>query len=148
MANPVCEVLLTDSELEPSADCVDASAGAFLDFWGVVRLQEGAREIHGLDYETHSSMAEHQLRVLGHEAIERFGLNRVIIRHRVGFIPVGKASLFVRITALHRAEAFQAMEWLVDELKKRVPIWKRPKFKVEQTRENESAKVGQAILHQ
>jgi hypothetical protein len=57
-------------------------------------------------------MAEHQLRVIGGEAIERFGLKLVIIHHRVGFVPVGKAR-FPRVAAPHRAEAVQAVEWLV-----------------------------------
>ncbi len=134
MANPVCEVLLTEEELEPAGD-VAASVGAVLDFLGVVRLEEGADEIHGLDYEAHPVMAEHQLREIGHEALERFRLNRILIRHRVGFVPVGKASLFVRLAAPHRAETFRAMEWVVNELKKRVPIWKHPRFKLSRSRE-------------
>lgn len=134
MANPVCEVLLTEKELEPAGD-VGPSVGAVLDFWGIVRVKEEARVIHGLDYEAHMVMAEYQLRQIGHEAVERFGLNRVVIRHRVGFIPVGKASLFTRIEATHRAETLRAMEWLVNELKKKVPIWKHPKFELSRPRE-------------
>ena len=132
MANPVCEVLLTEAELDyPAAERPDFGAGAMIDFLGLVRSQEGEREIEGLHYEAKGSMAEHQLRVISREAIERFGLKLVIIHHRVGFVPVGKASLFARVAAPHRAEAVRAVEWLVDELKKRVPIWKQPRFKVD-----------------
>jgi molybdopterin synthase catalytic subunit len=132
MANPVCEVLLTEAELDyPVAERPDFGVGAMIDFWGLVRSQEGEREIDGLHYEAKGSMAEHQLRAISREAIERFGLKLVIIHHRVGFVPVGKASLFARVAAPHRAEAVRAVEWLVDELKKRVPIWKLPRFKAD-----------------
>lgn len=132
MANPVCELLSSNADLEATGDWPDVSAGAVVDFWGVVRVQEGERNIKGIEYEAHPTMAEHQLRVIGKEAIERFGLRLAVVRHRVGFVPVGKASLFARVAAPHRKAALQAMEWLVDELKKRVPIWKHPKFEVDE----------------
>jgi molybdopterin synthase catalytic subunit len=131
MANPVCELLLTKGELERAGGWPDASAGAIVDFWGVVRMKEGDREIRGIDYEAHPAMAEHQLRLIGEQAIKHFGLAMAVIRHRVGFVPVGEASLFVRVAAPHRREAIEAMEWLVTELKKKVPIWKHPKFDVD-----------------
>jgi molybdopterin synthase catalytic subunit len=103
-----------------------------VDFWGVVRVAEGERNISGIEYEAHPAMATHQLHLIGREAIERFGLKLAVVRHRIGLVPVGKASLFARVAAPHRQEALQAMEWLVDELKKRVPIWKHPKFDVDE----------------
>jgi molybdopterin synthase catalytic subunit len=148
MANPVCEVLVTEAELHSVAEQPNPAAGAVIDFWGLVRLQEGEQEIDGLDYEAHGSMAEHQLGAIGREAIEQFGLKVVIIHHRVGFVPVGKASLFARVAAPHRAEAIRGVEWLVDELKKRVPIWKKPRFKVDQSGGRISAMKEQAITRQ
>jgi len=131
MANPVCELLSSEADLIATDDWPDVSSGAVVDFWGVVRVKEGERDIRGIEYEAHPVMAEHQLRLIGKEAIERFGLRLAVVRHRIGFIPVGKASLFARVAAPHRREAIQAMEWLVGELKKKVPIWKHPKFDVE-----------------
>ena len=106
-----------------------AAAGAVIDFWGVVRPTEHGREIEGIDYEAHREMAEHQLNRIAEQASARFGLKRVIIHHRIGFVAVGEASLFLRVATLHRSEGFQASQWIVDELKKKVPIWKRPRFK-------------------
>ena len=135
MANSVSEVLLTEEPLEGAAGTaasttdVDPSAGAIVDFWGVVRQLEDGRELDGIDYEAHETMAQHQMQLIANAANERFGLRRLLLHHRIGFVPAGEASLFLRVTAPHRAAAFEASEWIVDELKKKVPIWKKPKFK-------------------
>jgi molybdopterin synthase catalytic subunit len=144
MANSVCEVLLAQTRLEGAADTasttaqnVDPStslrtsltAGAIVDFWGVVRKMEEDREIDGIDYEAHQAMAEHQLRLIAENAAEKFQLKKVILHHRVGFVAAGEASLFLQVQAAHRAAAFEASKWIVDELKKKVPIWKRPRLR-------------------
>ena len=129
MANVVCEISVTPSPLAARAGDIDAvGAGAFVDFWGVVRPIEDGREIEGIDYDAHREMAEHQLKRIGEQAGERFGLKLVIIHHRIGFIAVGEPSLFLRVASPHRSEGFRASQWIVDELKKKVPIWKRPAF--------------------
>jgi molybdopterin synthase catalytic subunit len=129
MANVVCEISVTPSPLATRAGDIDAvGAGAFVDFWGVVRPTEDGREIEGIDYDAHREMAEHQLKRIGEQAAERFGLKLVIIHHRIGFIAVGEPSLFLRVASPHRSEGFRASQWIVDELKKKVPIWKRPAF--------------------
>jgi molybdopterin synthase catalytic subunit len=128
MANPVCEVLLTQQPLAapPHGDLVET--GAIVDFWGIVRRMEGQSAIAAIDYEAHAAMAEHQMRALAVAAVERFGLSEVRIVHRVGVVGVGEASLFVRVGSRHRAAALHACEWIIDELKKRVPVWKHPRF--------------------
>ena len=132
MANSVSQVLLTEARLEaPKEEDVDPSAGAVVDFWGVVRELEDGREIEGIDYEAHKAMAEHQMKMIGDAAAENFRLNKVLLHHRIGFVRAGEASLFLRVCAQHRAAAFEASKWIVDELKKKVPIWKRPRFKSE-----------------
>jgi molybdopterin synthase catalytic subunit len=108
---------------------VDSRAGAIVEFWGVVRDLEDGREIEGIDYEAHGAMAEHQLALIAEKAAARFELRRVVIRHRVGFVAIGEASLFLQVAAAHRAAAFEASKWMVDELKQKVPIWKHPRFK-------------------
>ena len=95
----------------------------------MVRRLEDGREIEGIDYEAHTEMAEHQLRQIAEQAVEKFRLQRVIVYHRIGFIAVGEPSLFVRVASPHRSEGFRASQWIVDELKKKVPIWKKPRLR-------------------
>ena len=129
MANFVCEVLLTEAPLDAPPQNHDVDAGAMVDFWGVVRRLEDGREIEGIEYEAHREMAEHQLRQIAEQAAENFRLRVVIVHHRVGFIAVGEPSLYLRLASLHREEAFRASQWIVDELKKKVPIWKKPRLR-------------------
>ena len=129
MANTVCDVLLTQEPLPPPGQQrVDPDAGAVVDFWGVVRQLEDGRRIDGIDYEAHRTMAEHQLRMVADAATEEFQLRKVLLYHRVGFVRAGEASLYLQVSAPHRAAAFEASKWMVDELKKKVPIWKKPRF--------------------
>jgi molybdopterin synthase catalytic subunit len=130
MANPVCEVLITEAQLNAAENRVDPAAGAAVDFRGIVRGSEDGREIEGIDYEAHRKMAEHQLKQIAEQAGREYGIRSITIHHRVGFVAVGEPSLFMRVCSPHREEAFQASRWIVNELKKKVPIWKRPRFKV------------------
>ena len=93
-------------------------------------MEEG-REIEGIEYEAHKAMAEHQCRAIVKSAAVKFEPTRVLIHHRIGFVPAGECSLFVRVSSQHRAKAFEASRWIVDELKRCVPIWKHPKFKID-----------------
>jgi molybdopterin synthase catalytic subunit len=128
MANSVCEIFLTEAPLK-ALNSNFAGAGAIVDFWGIVRRREDGREIEGIDYEANCEMAEYQLKRIAEQAAENFRLRVVLVHHRIGFILVGEPSLFLRVTSLHREEAFRASQWIVDELKKKVPIWKKPRFK-------------------
>jgi len=133
MANVVCEISVTQAPLLVQGSDI-AGAGAVIDFWGIVRPIEDGHEIDGIDYDAHREMAEHQLKRIAEQAAERFGLKWVIVHHRIGFIAVGEASLFLRVASSHRSEGFRASQLIVDELKKKVPIWKRPRFKLESYR--------------
>jgi molybdopterin synthase catalytic subunit len=128
MANSVSQVLLTEARLQTPKEDVDLMAGAIVDFWGVVREMEDGHEIDGIEYEAHRAMAEHQMKIIAHSAAEAFRLNQVLLHHRIGFVRAGEASLFLRVSARHRGAAFEASQWIVDELKKKVPIWKKPAF--------------------
>ena len=129
MANLVCEILLTEAPLDaPQKHPIEA--GAMVEFWGIVRRLENGRGIEGIEYEAHRQMARHQLRQIAEQAAHKFRLEVVTIHHRIGFIAVGEPSLFLRVASAHRSEGFRASQWIVDELKKKVPIWKRPRFKV------------------
>ncbi|MEY2484617.1 MAG: molybdopterin synthase catalytic subunit [Verrucomicrobiota bacterium] len=128
MANPLCEVLLTTAELQ-SGPKGSGAAGAIVDFWGVVRRLEQMREIKGIEYEANLAMAEHQLQRIAERSLGEFELQSIVIHHRLGFVAVGEASVFVRVTSQNRSQAFLASRWIMDELKRQVPIWKRPRFK-------------------
>ena len=131
MANNVCEILLTESLLGMPTRNDGGEAGAMVEFRGMVRRLEDGREIAGIEYEAHREMAEHQLKRIAEQAAEEFGLKFVAIHHRIGFIAVGEPSLIVSVASPHRGEGFRAAQWIVDELKKKVPIWKRPRFRTD-----------------
>jgi molybdopterin synthase catalytic subunit len=128
MANPLCEVLVSEERIAPLSENVPEETGAIVDFWGVVRRTEDARDITGIAYEAHRPMAEHQLRAIAEQALREFNLTAVRVQHRIGFVAEGEASLLVRVGSRHRPAAFCASAWIVEELKKRAPIWKHPAF--------------------
>jgi molybdopterin synthase catalytic subunit len=73
-------------------------------------------------------MAQHQMKLIAGTAAEKFVLDEVVLQHRIGFVAAGEASLFLRVSSGHRGAAYEASAWIVSELKKKVPIWKRPLF--------------------
>ena len=131
MAISVCEVSLTESPLDLPEACNDPGAGAIVVFWGAVRASEDGREITGIEYEAHRAMAEHQMRIVAESALEKFEVREIFLRHRVGFVPVAHPSVVVRVASAHRGAAFAASQWIMDELKRVVPIWKHPVFRDE-----------------
>ena len=100
--------------------------GAVVCFVGVVRGTERTVPIRALEYESFQPMAEHQINMLLDELAERWPLESVRLVHRVGRVNAGEPSLWVEVVAPHRAEAFAACQWLIDELKRVAPIWKKP----------------------
>ena len=120
------EILLTDQPLARPALHFSEAAGGVVEFYGVVRGKEGAAPITGIRYEAHWDMARHQLEKLAAEAADRFPLLGLTLHHRVGWVPVAEPSLFLRVSSAHRGPAFEAAEWLIIQLKLRVPIWKHP----------------------
>ena len=122
-------VSLTESALVLPESDNDPQAGAVVIFLGAVRSTETGREITGIEYEAHSAMAEHQMRMVAESASEKFAVREVTIHHRIGFVAAGQPSVVVRVTSGHRGAAFGASQWIMDELKQVVPIWKHPVFK-------------------
>lgn len=129
MAISNSEVLITNLPLQFPGELRDSVSGAMIDFWGRVRGIEDGRELEGINYEVHRIMAEYQMNLLAKKATIKFSLTGLLLLHRVGFVPVGEASLFLRVASHHRAAAFAASQWAIDELKQKIPIWKRPVFK-------------------
>jgi molybdopterin synthase catalytic subunit len=97
-------------------------------FDGIVRNHTRGRKTLFLDYEAYEEMADKQMRELAAEALERFGVRQVSIVHRLGRLNVGETSVLIVVASAHRAEAFEACRWLIDTLKKTVPIWKKETF--------------------
>ena len=146
MAISVCEVSLTETPLDLSEARNDPGAGAIVVFWGAVRANEDGREIAGIEYEAHHAMAEHQMRIVAESALGKFELREISLRHRVGFVPVAQPSVVVRVSSGHRGAAFAASQWVMDELKRVVPIWKRPVFKDEAAELTAKSKSPDALV--
>ena len=99
--------------------------GAVVYFLGVVRADEEGASIEALDYEAFERMAEHQFNLLFDELEKRWPVGSVRLVHRLGRVKVNEPSLWVEVVAPHRGEAFAACQWLIDEMKRVVPIWKK-----------------------
>jgi len=102
--------------------------GAVVVFDGIVRNNTRSRQTLYLDYEAYEEMAAKQMRVLAAEARTRFGVRHVTLVHRLGRLMVGETSVLIVVASAHRAQAYDASRWLIDTLKKTVPIWKRETF--------------------
>lgn len=100
--------------------------GAVVYFLGVVRGEEAGTAIEAIEYESFQRMAEHQFELLFDELAKRWPVESVRLVHRLGVVKVNEPSLWVEVVAPHRQEAFAACQWLIDELKRVVPIWKKP----------------------
>jgi molybdopterin synthase catalytic subunit len=107
----------------------DPRAGAVVVFLGTTRVQNEGRRVVRLEYEAFSAMAEREMQALVDQARRRWRLCRVAMAHRTGAVPVGQVSVGVAVSSGHRPEAFAACAWLIDRLKRTVPIWKREHFR-------------------
>jgi molybdopterin synthase catalytic subunit len=99
--------------------------GGIATFIGCARDFSEGREVSEISFDAYGSMALAEMHILRDEAIARFGLLDVRIVHRIGVIGAGGQIVFIAAGAEHRAPALQACQWLIDELKQRVPIWKK-----------------------
>ncbi|HEY4381495.1 MAG TPA: molybdenum cofactor biosynthesis protein MoaE [Acidobacteriaceae bacterium] len=104
------------------------SDGAVCVFDGIVRDNTRGRATLYLDYESYREMAIEQMQRLASEAITKFGVRDVALVHRLGRLMVGETSVLIVVASAHRAAAFDACRWLIDTLKKTVPIWKKETF--------------------
>jgi len=102
--------------------------GAVVVFDGIVRNHTRNRQTLYLDYEAYEEMALKQMDELARDAIARFGVRHVTLVHRLGRLQVGETSVLIVVASAHRGQAFDACRWLIDTLKKTVPIWKKETF--------------------
>ena len=107
-------------------------AGSIGWFCGVTRRttasDAGEKITESLSYEAHEPMARRELQKLADLALEKFSLHRVVLVHRLGEVPLGESSVVVGCSSSHRGATFQALAWIMDTLKQRIPIWKREMF--------------------
>jgi|SRR5579862_808865 len=104
------------------------SDGAMVTFEGVVRDNSRGRRTLFLDYESYEEMAIKEMNRLAENALAQFAIRQVVIVHRVGRLYVGETSVLIAVASEHRAAAFEACRWLIDTLKRTVPIWKKEHF--------------------
>ena len=123
-------LLITEQTIDEvalvAARGMSAGMGAAVYFTGVVRGNEEGVAIEAIDYEAFKPMAERQFQLLFDEMEKRWPVESVRLVHRLGVVRVNEPSLWVEIVAPHRGEAFAACQWLIDEMKRVVPIWKKP----------------------
>ncbi len=122
----VLEMPLEADRLRAAA--TDPAAGAVVVFEGCARDHHEGRDVEGLAYEAFVPMALTELERLRAEALDRFGLLRCLIHHRIGPVPLTEAAVVIVTASAHRKEAFEAAAWLMDRIKERVPIWKRERY--------------------
>ena len=123
-----CDIRVSGDPINAVQLSFSRTEGAVVDFFGVVRTLEGNHLIEGIRYEAFQRMAERQLLVIAEEAKSQYDLQQVLIYHRIGFVAVGEASLFVRVSARHRRAAFEGNSQIIEQLKIAVPIWKHPVY--------------------
>ena len=106
----------------------DPACGGYASFEGWVRDHNDGRRVLRLDYEAYEALALREGERIVREALQRFGASRATCVHRIGELALGETAVWVGVSAAHRAEAFAACRWIIDEVKHRVPIWKKEHY--------------------
>jgi molybdopterin synthase catalytic subunit/molybdopterin converting factor small subunit len=126
---PVVALVREAIDVEAITRAMKAGAdGAVVVFDGIVRDNTRGRQTLHLDYEAYEEMALRQMLLLRSESIEHHGVREVAIVHRLGRLVVGETSVLIVVASAHRGAAFEACRWVIDTLKKTVPIWKKEQF--------------------
>jgi molybdopterin synthase catalytic subunit len=124
-------VAIVDHPLDPTAllaEVADAGSGASTLFVGTVRRTNQGRSVTGIDYSAYGPMAEREMSAVVAEAAARFGALRIAVEHRVGTLALGEASIVIAVSHERRAGAMDAQRYLIEEIKRRVPVWKREHY--------------------
>jgi molybdopterin synthase catalytic subunit len=122
---------LTTNPVDVAALLAEASSprcGAVITFLGTVRRSPEDGDIEGIEYSAYPEMADKEFADIIAEAAGRWPEAVVALRHRTGYIPTGEASIAIVVAAPHRAEAYECSRYVIEETKKRVPIWKKERF--------------------
>jgi len=102
--------------------------GATVLFVGTVRNVNDGSPVTALDYSAYGAMAERELEAIAGEASQRFGTGDIVVEHRVGNLELGDASVVIAVAHPHRGAAYDASRYIIEELKKRLPVWKREHY--------------------
>jgi len=109
-------------------ELTDDTCGAFVSFEGWVRNHNEGQQVLSLDYEAYAPLAEKEGERILAEAMEKFPITAISCVHRVGELGIGDVAVWVGVSAGHRGEAFDACRYIIDEVKHRVPIWKKEHY--------------------
>lgn len=107
------------------AEVTSPECGGTCIFLGTVRNAPEDGGVTAIEYTAYDAMAEAELGRIVREAEQRWSTARVAARHRIGHVPVGEASIAIAVAAPHRAEAFAACRYVIEEVKHRLPVWKK-----------------------
>ena len=130
-------VALVDQVIDVAAliaEVSDASCGAASVFLGSVRNVNDGRAVVGIEYSAYRSMALREMAAIAREADEQFGVSRLVVEHRLGTLGLGDLSIAIVAAHAHRAPSLDAVRFVIEHVKQRVPIWKREHY-VDGTRE-------------
>jgi molybdopterin synthase catalytic subunit len=122
---------ITTEPLDPAQVLASVGApedGALLLFLGIVREENEGRRVVSIRYDAYVAMAERVLAEVAREAAGRLGTERIAVVHRIGELGVGEASVAIAVSSPHRAEAFDACRYIIEEIKRRLPIWKEERY--------------------
>jgi len=125
----VIEIVDTIDTAQVYAELSDAKSGGICVFVGTVREFTNDEEVIALEFETYKKMALKEMEKIATKAIEKWQLNKVVLRHAVGEKGVAEPVVIVGASSAHRDACFEACRFLIDTLKETVPIWKKEKFK-------------------
>ncbi len=117
--------------LDPAALLARVGAredGAALLFVGIVRDHADGRAVSGMRYDAYEAMSRPVLAAIAREAAERLGTDRLAVEHRIGVLEVGDASVAIAVSSPHREEAYEASRYIIEEIKKRLPVWKKERY--------------------
>ena len=109
-------------------ELTDPCAGGFVSFEGWVRNRNEGRDVTHLEYEAYEALAVKEGERIIEEALKKFDILDAVVVHRVGDLPIGGKAVIVVVSAVHRGAAFDGCEYIIDELKIRVPIWKKEHY--------------------
>jgi molybdopterin synthase catalytic subunit len=122
---------ITETAIDPAAVLEGVGGpddGAAVLFLGTVRSENEGRPVHGLRYEAYQAMAETELAAIVRDVQERTGVERIVAVHRVGELQVGAVSVAIAASSPHRADAFDAARAVIEEIKRRLPVWKHEHY--------------------
>src|SRR5918999_1659126 len=115
----------TVGDVWPALGLGDEGAGAIATFQGTVRARSRGRNVIALEYEAYSGMAESVMEEIADEVKARYELCEVAVTHRLGRVEIGETSVAIAVSAPHRQDALSACRDIIDQLKERVPLWKK-----------------------